>query len=38
MLAPNDLPEAENDAIREALDDARFLAHLRRTRRRVFRH
>jgi hypothetical protein len=36
VFMPRGLPEAEEDAIRQALDDARFLADLRRALRIVF--
>jgi hypothetical protein len=36
VLAPRGLPQVEDDAIRQALDDAHFLAHLRRAIRVVF--
>ena len=37
VRAPRGLPDPEYDAIRQALDDARFQTHLRRAVRRVFR-
>src|SRR5262249_50207643 len=38
VRAPRGLPEAEYDAIHEALTDRHFLARLRRAIRAVFRH
>jgi hypothetical protein len=38
VYVPRGLPKAEYEAVRQTLDDARFLARLRRAVRHVVRH
>jgi hypothetical protein len=38
VYVPRGLPEAEYEAVRQTLDDARFLARLRRAVRHVVNH